>query len=66
MTPDMRFLELDEVGADIWELLTAGLSIDEIAQELNHRYDVDVDTAADDVTRFIGYLAEEGVVILSG
>lgn len=65
MTPDMRFLELDEVGADIWELLTAGSEVDEIAQELGRRYVVDVGTAAEDVTRFIGYLAEEGVVSVS-
>lgn len=65
MTPDMRFLELDEVGADIWEMLTAGSEVDEIAQELGRRYVVDVGTAAEDVTRFIGYLAEEGVVSVS-
>lgn len=53
------------MGADIWELLTAGSTVDEIALELGRRYVVDPGTAAEDVTRFIGYLAEEGVVSVS-
>lgn len=64
MTPDMRFLELDEVGSAIWDLLVAGSEVDEIAQELSLRYFVDVETAGADAERFIGYLADEGVLEL--
>lgn len=65
MTPDMRFIELDPVGAEIWELLAAGSSLGEIATELTQRYEVELDTALSDAQRFITYLTDEGVVSLS-
>lgn len=62
MTPDMRFLELDHTGGEIWELIAAGATVDEVVVELCERYKIDVDTATADTEAFIGYLAEAGVV----
>lgn len=62
MTPDMRFLQLDRIGGEIWELLAAGAQVDEIADELCDRYDIDQQQATNDTVRFVGYLADEGVL----
>lgn len=65
MTPDMRFLELDPTGGEIWELIAAGATVDEVVCELCERYKIDVDTATADTETFIGYLAELGVVSIT-
>jgi len=49
-------------GAFIWGLLNKGLAIDEICRRLCEDYDVLPAEAAKDVSDFVKYLGENGII----
>jgi hypothetical protein len=53
---------LSEVAADVWALLDGTHSIEEIIETICERYDVDLATAAADVTALITDLTEAALV----
>jgi len=56
------YFSMDQVGAVIWELLEAGHSLEEMAEALEHRFNVDRDRATGDVTRLVSELLAENLV----
>lgn len=53
---------LNEVGATIWNLLDSGRSAEEIAGAIAEDFDVAAEAAQADVVRFLGMLAEAGLL----
>ena len=62
LSPDLRFLKLDEVGAFIWERIQAGDQRDAIVRSITETYEVSAEQAGADVDVFIGHLISEGLV----
>lgn len=62
LLPSMEYLELDEVGAAIFERLDSPRTVDEVVDELVQEYDVDVDTLRHDVTEYLELLVRRGAV----
>ena len=56
------YFGLDEVGTGMWEALTAHPSIDAAFQALLATYDVPPGELRDDLERFVGELAQAGLV----
>jgi hypothetical protein len=53
---------LDEVGTEIWHLLSNEISVAQICQALTDKYDVDSETCVQDVVVLIMELHSEGLV----
>lgn len=51
-------IKLSDSGAFLWKLLEEGATREELISKLLDKYEVDEDTAAADVDRFIGKLEE--------
>lgn len=56
-----RIMSLNGSGAYLWELLEKGADAETLCVKLTEEYDVDTETAAADVQRFLGLLAEKGL-----
>jgi len=52
----------NETGAEIWELCDGELSLDDIAGAISKRFEVDIETARQDVKEFIGELKGLGLL----
>lgn len=61
-TPAANFYVLNGTGEVLWERLGTPASTDELATELASRFEIDIDTARWDVTRFLGELHDSGAV----
>ena len=59
-----KYFSLDEVGAVIWEKLTAGVSVGETADHIVADYDIDAPTARRDVARMARELVAAGLLEL--
>jgi hypothetical protein len=59
---ESEVLVLNEVGGRILELLAAGRSLGEAAQELAREFEVETDAAARDLEAFVGELVAARVV----
>ena len=57
-----RCFGMEEVGARIWELLAAPVTVATICEKLTTEYDVDATTCATEVGEFIRQAISEGVV----
>ena len=57
-----RIFEVNETGAVVWELLTAGRSRDEVLTELVATFEVDRDQAAAGFERITAELRREGLL----
>lgn len=57
-----RYHSLDGCGADAWELLTGGSSIDAAAGALADRYEVEPERAAADLGRLVDDLLRQGLL----
>jgi hypothetical protein len=62
LLPSMEYLELDEVGAAIFDRVASPRTVDEIVAELVTIYDVDVDTLRCDVAEYLETLCRRGAV----
>jgi hypothetical protein len=58
----MEFVELDDIGTDIWEALASHRTTDAIATALADRYDVDLATLRADVAEYLEHLVERGML----
>jgi len=56
------YYSVDGVGAEMWGLLAAGCSADEVAGELEHRYAADGPTIAGETRRLASELALEDLL----
>lgn len=57
------YYSLDKVGADIWGFIEKGVSVEEIKEDLVHRYDgspTDIESA---ITRLIANLESENLIL---
>ena len=52
----------DGVGRDIWELVVAGRTLDEIVEEICSAFDAEVATVRHDVVQLIGDVCDQGLV----
>jgi hypothetical protein len=56
------YFGLDEVGTQMWEALTVQPSVDAALRALLQTYDVPPNELRDDLERFVGELAQAGLV----
>ena len=56
------YFGLDEIGSDIWKLLTDGADADAIVAALLENYDVERDELQGDVAAFIRQLTAKGLL----
>ena len=63
LTPDFRYVEVDAVGLQIWDAIAGGASVGEVAVTLTDHFDVDPARAQQDVSDFLGQLADLGLVV---
>lgn len=61
-TPRGGFYGFDGVGRDIWELVVAGRSAEEIVAALCSTYDADARAVRDDVAAFVRDVTDQGLV----
>jgi hypothetical protein len=59
---DAEVIALNEVGASILSLLDARRSLGEVLESLLEEYDVDRESLADDLSRFVRELRDAGIV----
>lgn len=57
-----KYFNLNAVGARIWELLEAPITVDGLVAALTSEYDVAPDTARQEVERFLDALRERGLL----
>lgn len=57
------YFALDDAAADVWTLLVAGCAPATIVDTMAARYGVGAETARADLTRFLGELARERLVV---
>jgi len=60
------YFSLDRVGAEIWNVLSAGATIEEIGSVLATRYGLDPDIARAAVVGLIEEMQKEGLVVEDG
>lgn len=61
--PYKRPMTLNEVGAKIWDMLTAGYWITDISEKLSVEYDISKAEIEEDINQFINQLRAYGVKI---
>lgn len=59
---DERYYSLDDVGTQIWSLLTEHPDVDRIVEGMVALYQVDAGTIREDLRAFFARLAEAGLV----
>jgi hypothetical protein len=57
-----KYFSLNSTGLEIWQGLTEGLPLGEIARRLQNDYDLDADRATASVNRLAGELLAAGLV----
>lgn len=57
-----RYYSLNETGSRIWDLLSSGRTVDEIATAITEEWAVDYNEARQYVEQFLEELDEEGLV----
>ena len=50
------------LGSDLWQLLSAGSSIEEMVSWVVERYEVTVEQASSDIQAFVGELSASGLI----
>lgn len=59
------YYSMEEVGTVIWEMIEAGMTLDEVAATVTRRYEVNKEKAQTDIERLVSSLVEEKIVIES-
>jgi hypothetical protein len=62
-TPRTGFYGFDGVGRDIWRLVIAGRSEEEIVQEIAAEYDADADDVSRDIAEFVRDVTGQRLVV---
>ena len=55
-------VKLNETGLVLWNMLESEVTADEMAEKLTEEYDIDIDTARQDVLNFIDILEEKNLI----
>lgn len=58
-----EYFTLDEVGADMWNLIDGIRTLQEVADEMSRMYEADPDQIAQDIRDLVEELAREGLVV---
>ena len=53
---------MNEVGADLWKMLQSEVTFDDLLHGILESYDVDEETAREDIQEFLDTLIEGGVL----
>lgn len=61
-TPRGGFYGFDGVGRDIWRLVVAGRSVEEIVEEITAVYEADAAAVSGDVGEFLRDVLDQGLV----
>ena len=56
-------LSLNQAGAEIWNLIQQGMKEEAVADEMCCRYQIDRESAMDDVRGFLAGLEAQGIII---
>ena len=59
-------ITVNEVGADLWNMLQSEVTFDDLLREILTIYDVDEETAEEDIREFLDTLRERGILDESG
>lgn len=59
-------ITVNEVGADLWNMLQSEVTFDDLLREILTIYDVDEETAEEDIRQFLDTLRESGILDESG
>lgn len=59
-------LTLNEVEAELWQILQKEVTFDEMLRRILEMYDVDENTAKEDIQDFLDILTEAGILDKSG
>lgn len=59
-------ITVNEVGADLWNMLQSEVTFDDLLRETLTIYDVDEETAEEDIRQFLDTLRESGILDESG
>lgn len=59
-----KYFNLNDVGARIWELLASPTTVEGLVTALTDEYDVDGDTAREQVLDFLSALRARGLLVL--
>lgn len=55
-------ITVNEVGADLWKMLQSEVSFDDLLKGILETYDVDEETAREDIQEFLDTLIEGGIL----
>ncbi len=58
------YFGLNEVGSDIWEILSSGVTVDEVVRRIVTQFEVDSATARRDLEELLSELTSRGLVEL--
>jgi hypothetical protein len=61
-TPRGGFYGFDGLGHDVWDLLVAGHTVDEVVDEISAMYDADTTAVREDVAEFVTDVCSQGLV----
>ena len=56
------YYSLDHCGSVVWQALEAGFTVDEVLEQLQQRYDGQLEAMAPALERFVAELVEDGLV----
>lgn len=59
-------ITVNEVGADLWDMLQSEVTFDDLLRGILTIYDVDEETAEEDIREFLDTLRESGILDESG
>ena len=59
-------ITVNEVGADLWNMLQSEVTFDDLLRGILTIYDVDEETAEEDIRQFLDTLRERGILDESG
>ncbi len=57
-----QMITINETGAFLFEKLTVGAELDELATAMTEEYDIDFETAKADAEKFVELLSSEGML----
>lgn len=57
-----HFFHLNDVGSKVWVALDRPMTLAELCQVMQDRFDVDADTCRADIAEFVGSMAQNGLV----
>ncbi len=55
-------INLNQTGSDVWRYMEKGLNLNEIARKIAEKYEVDENTAAQDIKKMTDRLYKAGVL----